>query len=340
LTGTPGRVLVTRGGETESVHLVDAVVVGLRSGEEARFGDPERTAFWRSSFKPFQALPIAADGVARALGWGPRQLALAAASHAGTSVHVQLAVSMLADAGLGPADLECGTHPPYDREAAEEVLRDGRSYSPLHNNCSGKHAGMLALAVHHGWPTAGYIEWDHPVQERIRRGLDRWLGVDPLALVWGRDGCGVPTACLSLRRMAVAYARLGRAAAAGEEAPAAIVDAMRAHPELVSGPDRPGTRIMEVTGGRLLAKGGAEGVFCAAGPTEGWGLALKVRDGASRAAGPALVATFEALALLSREEVERLAGIARPPVLNVAGAEVGAIEAELRPVTGPATGQP
>ncbi len=335
-----GRVRVSRGDETESIHRVDAVVVGRSPGEEVRFGDPDHLAFWRSAFKPFQALPLVEDGVAAVLGWGPRELALAAASHSGTPAHVQLAAAMLADAGLSPGDLECGAHPPYDRESAEAVLREGAGYTPLHNNCSGKHTGMLALAVHHGWPTAGYIEAGHPVQARIREGLDRWLDVDPDSLEWARDGCGVPTAYLSLRQMARAYARLGRAAEAGEEAPQAIVGAMRAHPDLVAGPGRSVTRIMQDTAGRLLAKEGAEGVFCVAAPAEGWGLALKVVDGATRAAGPALVEILSSLGLLSASELDRLVDVGCPSVRNVMGVEVGLITAHMHGTVAPVAGGP
>lgn len=335
-----GRVRVSRGDETESVHAVDAVVVGRSAGEEIRFGDPDRLSFWRSAFKPFQALPLVEDGVAAALGWGPRELALAAASHSGMPGHVELAAAMLASTGLSPRDLECGAHAPYDREAAEAVLREGGRYTALHNNCSGKHAGMLALAVHHRWPTAGYIEAGHPVQARIRRGLARWLDVDPESLEWARDGCGVPTAYLSLRQMARAYARLGRAAGAGEEAPHAIVGAMTTHPELVAGRGRSVTRVMHETGGRVLAKEGAEGVYCAAAPSEGWGLALKVADGATRAAGPALLGVLSSLGLLSASELERLAEVASPSLRNVAGIEVGLITAHMHGDVAPVAGGP
>lgn len=335
-----GWVRVSRGDETESVHRVDAVLVGRSPGEEARFGDPDRLAFWRSAFKPFQALPLVEDGVAGALGWSSRELALAAASHAGTPVHVELAAAMLASAGLSPDDLECGAHPPYDRESAEAVLREGGQYGPLHNNCSGKHAGMLALAAHHGWPTRGYIEAEHPVQARIRESLGRWLDVEPDSLDWARDGCGVPTAFLSLRQMARAYARLGRAAAAGEEAPTRIVGAMTRHPELVGGPDRAGTRIMRAAGGRLLAKEGAEGVFCAAAPGQGWGLALKVADGAGRAAAPALLAVLAALDLATPGELEALEDVARPSVRNVVGVEVGVVTARMNATVVPVAGGP
>ncbi|HKK08671.1 MAG TPA: asparaginase [Gemmatimonadota bacterium] len=335
-----GRVRLLRAGETESEHRVHAVIVGHEPGEEIQFGDPSRLAYWRSSFKPFQALPLVEDGVAEALGLESRELALCASSHAGRPEHVRLAASILERAGLSEADLECGTHPPYDDEAAREVLRSGESYGPLHNNCSGKHAGMLALAVHHGWATAGYIEPGHPVQARIRRALAPWLDVDPETLAWGRDGCGVPTAYLSLRQMARAYARLGRAAAEGSDAPVAIVGAMRTHPELVSGPGRPTTRVMRATGGRLLAKEGAEGVFCAASPSDGWGLALKVADGAARAAGPALVAALEAAGLLDAGELGALEPLRNPPLRNVSGVEVGRLLPELEPARQAVSGGP
>ena len=335
-----GRVLVKRGGAVESVHRVHAVVVGVDPGEEVRYGDPTRLAYWRSSMKPFQALPLVEDGAAEALGLDDAQLAVCCASHVGTPSHLELVEAILQRSGAGEDALACGPHAPFEGEAARAVLRSGRSYTPLHNNCSGKHAGMLAAAHHAGWALAGYEEPDHPVQRRIRRGLSRWLDVDPEGLSWATDGCGVPTPLLSLRQMARAFARLGRAAASGEDGPARVVGAMTAHPEVVSGHGRPTTRLMEATGGRLLAKEGAEGVFCAAAPEAGWGMALKVEDGGRRAAAPALVEGLSAAGLLTEEERARLEGIRRSPIRNTREALVGEIESRMEGRRAATAGQP
>jgi len=342
------RVDVFRGVEVESRHRVHAVVVGRTAGEEVRFGDPTILTYWRSSMKPFQALPLVEDGVTEALPLEPAELALCCASHAGSPDHVKAVADILERMGLDEGDLRCGPHPPLDREEARALARSGQEARAIHNNCSGKHAGMLALAVHHGWSTEGYTEQDHPVQGRIRGALRDWLDVDPGGLTWGVDGCGVPTPYLSLRQMARAFARFGRAAADGglpgvgaatdargpdgERAagpgstPAArVVAAMTGHPERVSGWGRPVTRIMEATGGRLLAKEGAEGVLCLAGPSEGWGLALKVSDGARRATTPAALAIVESMGFLGAVEAEALEDLRRPVIRNRRDVAVGEV---------------
>ncbi len=324
-------VRVSRGAEVESVHRVNGIVVGLDGDEEAQFGDSELLAFWRSAMKPFQALPLVADGVTQAYDWGPAELALCCASHDGTPLHVAGVNSMLGKLGLFSGQLECGVHPPYDEPSAEAILRAGGRFTPVHNNCSGKHTGMLALALFHGWPLRGYPGRDHPVQARIRRELADWLDVDPDILRWAIDGCGVPTPYLSLRQMARAYARLGRAGAAGDTGPSEVVSAMTARPELVSGEGSFSTRLMQATDGRVLGKEGAEGVFCAAGPRDGWGLAVKIGDGATRAAAPAVIRILETLDLLQEAESERLADLREPFVLNRHGKKVGSVRADVHP---------
>lgn len=324
-----GRVRARRGEETESVHRVSGVLVGPEEGAESGVGDPDRLAYWRSSMKPFQALPLAEDGAVEALGLSGPELALCCASHAGTPDHVGIVAGLLERLDLPEERLHCGPHPPFDDESARAILRDGGDYTRIHNNCSGKHAGMMALAIHHGWEVRGYAGFDHPVQQRIRRSLRRWLDVDPDGLRWAIDGCGVPTPYLSLRQMARAFSRLARAVGAGGPA-AAVVGAMTAHPELVSGSGRPVTRVMRATGGRVLAKEGAEGVFCLAGLGEGWGLALKVEDGGGRAAAPAAVEALAVAGLLSEAEAGSLADLRRPVVENTRGEPVGLLSAEVR----------
>lgn len=324
-----GQVLVRRGDDVESVHRIDAVIVGLEPGEEVRYGDPTRLAYWRSSMKPFQALPLVEDGAAGALGLDDEHLAVCCASHVGTPAHLELVAAILDRVDARVAELACGPHPPFDGGAARAVLRSGRSFTPLHNNCSGKHAGMMAVARHAGWPLEGYAGPDHPVQARIREGLVRWLDIDPEGLGWATDGCGVPTPFLTLRQMARAFARLGRAAALGEEGASRVVGAMTGHPEVVSGPGRATTRLMEATGGRLLAKEGAEGIFCLAAPAEGWGMALKVEDGGRRAAAPAVVEALAESGLLAEGEAERLEEVRRPGLRNSREALVGRIESRM-----------
>ncbi len=321
-------VHVVRGAEVESVHRVHGVVVGLRAGEEAQFGDPDTLAFWRSALKPFQALPLVEDGVAAAFGFGPRELALCCASHRGTPAHLEIAEAMLARVGLTEEALACGPHPPVDEEAARALARQGKSPRRLHNNCSGKHIGMLALAVSQGWPMEGYAEYSHPVQRRVRRALGPWLDVMPAEVSWGVDGCGVPTPYLSLRQMARAYARLARSAL---PAARAVVEAMTDHPEIVAGEGGIATVFMRAAGGRVLAKEGAEGIFCLCAPGAGWGAAVKVLDGARRAVGPATVEMLASLSLMTPAELEALDDLRRPCVHDTQGRQVGRLTARAHP---------
>lgn len=321
------RVEVTRGGIVESVHDVDVAVVE-REGLVARAGSPERVTFVRSAVKPFQALPLVEDGVLDRFGLGAEALALACASHSGEPRHVAVARSVLAKIGLEASALACGPHEPFDERARDALRAEATAPGRIHNNCSGKHAGMLALAVAHGWPPEGYQRPEHPVQRRMLAEIERWTGVDRDGIGTGIDGCGVVTFALPLHGLARAFHRLVTAAGAGEPGPAAVVSAMRDHPFLVGGTDRLGTRLMEATGGRILAKVGAEGVYGAAAVDGGPGIALKVRDGARRAGAVALLGVLDALGLLDATERDALASRARPEVRNTRDEVVG----ELRPV--------
>ena len=324
-------VRVTRGGETESVHEVHGLIVGLEGDREHRFGDPDYAAFWRSSMKPFQTLPLVRDGAADHFALTPEDLALCSGSHHGTADHVERVADLLGRIGLDAESLACGPHRPFDDEAARALECAGVAPGRLHNNCSGKHAGMLALALYHGWAIQGYEKYDRPVQERIRTELKAWLRLDPDGLRWAPDGCGVPTPRLSLRQMARAYSRLARAS---NGAVSSVVSAMITHPHLISGPKALSARLMRSTEGRVLAKEGAEGVFCVAGIDAGWGGALKVIDGTIRAVAPALLAMLERLELLRDDELEMLADLRRPPVYNTHCDVVGYLEATAEPVVG------
>jgi L-asparaginase II len=318
-------VRVGRGPEIESRHTALGVVVGLSAGEEVQFGEPETLAFWRSAMKPFQALPLVEDGVAGRYGFAGRELAICCASHQGTRMHVDCVTGMLDRIGMDESALACGPHAPFHEPAHQALVRQGLEPRPLHNNCSGKHTSMLAQAAHHGWPTQGYEDRDHPLQARIRAELRRWLDVDPEELTWSVDGCGVPTPFLSLRQMARAYARLVRSK---DSAPLAVVEAMTEHPEYVSGSAELSTELMRVTDGALLAKEGAEGVFCFAGVRDGWGAAVKVTDGSKRAVAPAVLELLANLRLIDLDALERLADLREPGLRNTQGRVVGRITAE------------
>lgn len=283
-------------------------------------------AYWRSALKPFQALAVVQAGVLDAYGLDSTDLALICASHGGTEVHTDRVARILERIGAGEPDLHCGPHPPYDAESDRRLREAGESPSRLHNNCSGKHASMVGLALHSGWDPAGYWKFGHPVQVSMRRVLADWIDSDPEHLVWATDGCGVPTPLISLAEMAAAYRLLGETHRESGTSARAVVEAMTGHPDLTSSPGREPLVIMQATSGRLVAKEGAEGVLCVASKDGAWGLALKVEDGTRRATGPAAVRVLGEAGLLHRGELEALEPLARVPILSTRGEVVGMIE--------------
>jgi L-asparaginase II len=322
-------VEVLRAGAVESQHTVHVAVAEGEGHAVAGCGDASLLTFARSAVKPFQALPLVEDGVLQKYGFGDAELALACASHSGEPEHVELARGMLRRIGSGEEDLACGAHAPFHAASARALRESGAKPGRLHNNCSGKHAGMLALARLHGWPLEGYQEAAHPVQQRMLREMSRWCDVPESEIVVGVDGCGVATFAVPLSALARGFARYATAAAAGG-ATAHVAGAMAANPHLVAGHERMCTALMEATAGRVLAKVGAEGVYGAMIPTARMGVVLKVADGARRAAEPALLAVLQELGLLRDAEAARLASYAEPPVENTRGEVVGQLRARVR----------
>ena len=319
-------VVVERAGLLESAHRVHVAVVDSEGRLSARVGDAERVVFHRSAAKPFQAVPLVDDKVAEQFALTTEELALCCASHNGEPEHEALARSILSKAGLDEKDLECGPHLPLYRAAAEALLGAGGSPSSIHNNCSGKHAGMLALAVAHGWPTRGYIRRDHPVQVRMVAEMGRWTNLQEGEIELGQDGCGVVSFATPLARLAGGFARLGGV----DGPPRQIVSAMCAHPFLVAGTGRFGTALGRAAGERLFGKTGAEGVFAVGATDGGFGMAVKVEDGGKRAIPVAVLHVLDRLGVLDGIESESLNAFRRPSVTNTRGEDVGVIRADFR----------
>lgn len=324
----PSFVRVRRGGVEESVHRIHVAVAGPGGRLTAWCGDPRRTTWYRSAAKPFQALPLVEDGVVDRYGITDAELALCCGSHEGESEHVAAARSILSRAGLTEEALRCGPHPPFSSRAARALAERGAHPGRIHNNCSGKHAGMLALAAAHGWDPEGYHLAGHPVQRRMLDEILRWSGEPEGSVASGVDGCGVLCFAVPLAGMATSYARFAAAAREGGAA-ARIVGAMADHPFMVGGTGRAGTRVMERTRRRAFVKLGAEGVYGGGLPGSGRGFAIKVEDGGRRAVAPVLVHLLDALGVLSTGDREALDDLLRPPVTNTRGEEVGALEVEL-----------
>ncbi len=319
----PILVEVTRGDMVESFHRGAVAVVDARGRCVHAWGDVERPVYGRSAIKPLQALALVETGAAERFELGDAEIALACASHRGEAAHVDRVRQWLRRVGLSEADLECGAHPPRDPDEAARLLRSGRAPSPVHNNCSGKHAGFLTTAAHLGEPTRGYVSADHPVQRRVRAILESMSGTALVDAPLGVDGCGIPVVGMSLRASAFAMARLGNPAglpAARVRAVERICRAMWAQPHMVAGTNRLCTVLMQALPGKVLLKTGAEGVYTAVLPEQELGVALKIDDGAGRAAAVAVAAVLRYVGQLP---ACALAAWLELPNTNVRGASIG-----------------
>lgn len=324
---------VVRAGRVESSHFGDVAVVAADGRLTAWAGDPERFVYPRSALKPVQALAVVESGAADRFGFSDEDIALCAASHNGEPMHVERVEEMLLRAGLTENALLCGSHPPRLESAAADLWRSGREPSALHNNCSGKHAGMLAAARVMGAPADSYLALGHPVQVHIRKALSVLSGVPEQDLAAAVDGCGAPVYGLPLAALALVFARL----AAPERAPAAhadglrrVRDAMRFHPEMVGGTGRFCTAFLSAGAGRWVGKAGAEGVYGVGVLATGEGVAVKVEDGNSRAVYPAVLSVMAELGHLAPGSERSLAEFGPIPVKNVAGNAVGEVRACFR----------
>ena len=321
----PVLIEVTRGPLVESRHRGAVAVCDAQGKTALALGDVAIPVFPRSAVKALQALPLIEQGAADRFGLSDEQLALACASHSGEAAHVAGVERMLAKAGLKPSDLSCGAHWPIAQAAAAAVARSGTP-SPLHNNCSGKHAGFLCVARAIGADPAGYWRPEHPVQRLVRGVLEDFTGASLGEASCAIDGCSVPTWAVPLHHLAQGFAKFATGDGVSPErarAAARLRQACAKAPWFVAGSGRFCTDIMQLFGERVFVKTGAEGVYCAALPREGLGIAVKCDDGASRAAQAmiaAVIARFLPLPASERAVLERFVA---PVQRNWNGFEVG-----------------
>lgn len=324
-------VEVIRGPLKESMHRGHIAVTNKQGEVLFSAGNPYYVTFARSTMKPIQAIPVLEAGAVEAFAFQPEEIVLMCASHNGEKPHIEAVRTMLDKLRLDICTLQCGPHEPYHKPSADWMKQQGIAPSSLYNNCSGKHAGMLALAKLLGSPVETYMELSHPVQQRMLAVVSAMSGVAEKDLAVGTDGCGVPVFGLSLAALATAFARLGgtdgenpvRARACRQ-----IVEAIRQHPFFLAGSGRFDTRLIEVTGGRVIGKMGAEGVFAVAVPDRDIGLAVKIEDGSQRGLYPAAAEALRQLGLLSDAEYSALADVLQPALRNWKGTAVG----EIKPV--------
>jgi L-asparaginase II len=333
-------VEVTRGGLVESRHRGHISVVDGDGREIAVLGETRERTYFRSAAKPFQTIPIIESGAASRFGLTPVELAVITGSHSGEAIHLDAVRGILDRLGFDAEALQCGAHLPFDEASTRGMRARGEAATALHNNCSGKHAGMLLLSRHLDAPIDTYLDPEHPVQQRIRAVIAAFAGVAPDSIGVSIDGCSAPVFAVSIAEMARSYARLvsagdliemeaGLRRAAGE-----VVAAMIAHPEMVGGTSgRLDTDLMRESRGAVISKVGAEGVQllgvlpCPRHP-RGLGIAIKIEDGdIRRARDPVVIETLRQLGVIDDKAAGRLGRYARATLYNYRRIEVG----EVRP---------
>lgn len=319
---------VGRDGVIESTHFGRVAICQADGRLLAGAGDTEGVQFWRSSSKPIQALSVVTSGAADRFELTQRELSVCCASHSGSAEHIETVRGILAKLDLSESDLNCGAHWPGDIEERNRLIRAGEEPTQLHNNCSGKHAGMLATARALNAPVGGYLDFEHPVQHMIALNLSLLSDVPQEQFAIGRDGCGAPTVAMSLAAMARAFARLASPDDLPDALPGAarrICDAMAAEPVMVSSRGSFNSELLRLGAGEFVAKGGAEGLFCMASRSRGIGIAVKASDGSGRAHPPAIISLMRAAKMDVPEELaERFE---RVPVTNCHHETVGYVEA-------------
>ncbi len=323
-----------RGGIVESIHRGHLIVVTGDGETLYSLGEPETVTFWRSSAKSFQAIPVLSSGAADAFGLTDEEIALACGSHSGEPMHTAIAARMLAKIGLSEADLRCGAHLPFDEKRHDEMLCASEKPTQLHNNCSGKHAAMLAFAKHTGADLQTYEMLENPVQQAILDCVAEFSGVPRDEIKLGIDGCAAPNFAVPIRAMAQSFARLVRPPDSFDDrtkqACRRIVAATLAHPEMIGGTDRLDTMIMRAANGKIVSKIGAEGVYSAGvlpSPQyqTGLGIAFKIEDGDDkRARAVVLVELLRQLGILGANDLHDISPLA---IKNRRDKTVGSVEA-------------
>ncbi len=315
----PVAVEVTRGSIVESKHRGSVAIVDVAGTVQGQWGDIKQPVYPRSAIKGLQAIAAVETGAVDAIEMTQSELALLCSSHGGEVRHTETVAGILDRIDCSESDLECGVHWPSHDDSAYALAAQGEAPSQLHNNCSGKHAGMLALAKQIGAPTKGYTKVTHPVQQRILGILEAMAGIEMGGLPVSPDGCTVPTWAIPLENLAFAFAQFG----AGESMPPGrreacdrIMNAVFSDPFMVAGTDRYCTEMMNFLGKRVFLKTGAEGVFCATVPSMGVGIALKCDDGASRGAEMLLTAVLDKIGVFEDGEADTVATFLNRPILN------------------------
>ncbi len=321
----------TRAGHVENIHRGDVAAINCAGEIVYSLGNANLPMFWRSAAKPFQALPFVKNGGLEKYNITDEELALLVSSHSGEPNHVALVREILKKLGLDESVLDCGVVRPMSGKAFKDLVAKGEKVLPVHNPCSGKHSQIIALAMMLGIPFEGYTKPEHAAQKLIFKHVAMAAKIPEDKLEIGIDGCGVPVFYLPLYNMALAYARLSTPAKGdwGEYEISAkkIRDAMSKYPQVISGTGRIDAVVSEITGGRIIAKIGADAVYCLAVKDENLGIAFKIEDGSYAAINPMVIAVLKKLDLLTKDEEKALEEKFPPVLKNHRGEIIGTIEA-------------
>jgi L-asparaginase II len=323
---TPILAAAIRGETIESVHRGHIVVVDGDGQRIVSIGDPDTITFFRSAAKPFQAMPLITSGAADEFGFDEAEIAMACASHSGQRRHVELVENMLAKIGLSETDLHCGSHMPFYQPEAERLIRENRSPTQLHNNCSGKHVAMLAVSKHKGWDLPTYEHLEHPLQQEILRIVAEFSEIPVESIRIGIDGCAAPNFAVPVAAMARSFVKL--VSSVPFDLLSRITTAVVNHPELIGGTDRLDTTLMQAASGEILSKVGADGAWvCGVFPSErfpnGLGIALKIEDGDDFISRPVVaIDILRQLGILGQDALSQLSPL---PTKNRRGDFVGKV---------------
>jgi L-asparaginase II len=325
-------VIAYRNNVVESIHQVAVAVTDDRGRILYSAGDPNFITFLRSSAKPFQAVPVVELGVAEAFGFTQKEIAIISGSHNGERKHVRVVQSILKKIGLNKSYLQCGAHVPHYYTACG-ITPPKKKFSPLEHNCSGKHAGMLAICVYKGWNLKNYLDPKHPVQKLDLKTISELCEYPKEKIGIGIENCGAPTFALPLKNMALGFAKLRSFKSKRQilsQSLQVVADSMWKHPDMVSGRMRLDYELAVPSKGNILSKGGAEALHCSVILDKGWGVAVKIIDGSARAIAPASIEVYRQLGILNQKQLRQLSEFFLPPILNHKKKKVGFLRSEFK----------
>ncbi|MBB6217648.1 L-asparaginase II [Anaerosolibacter carboniphilus] len=321
--------VATRNDYIESIHYGYITIVDASGKILYSLGDPKTKIFFRSSAKPIQAIPLLHSGAAEAFGFSLQEIALVCASHSGQEYHQQAAADILGRLQLEPKHLHCGIMFPYNEEEHRKILRNAAEPTVLHSSCSGKHAGILALAKYRGYSIDRYEDFSHPVQQEILEAIAYFTNENPEEIPMGKDGCGIPIYLLSMEKIALSYAKLIQWSKDSQQlyhrACKTVVDAMTQFPEMVGGDKEFCTELMQTTGSKIIGKVGSEAVYCLGIQEGSLGVCVKIIDGNERAIYPVVIEILKFLGILSNAELSKLRQWHRPILKNNLNETIGEI---------------